>query len=66
VAYLLSYLGPLVDAPWMEDLSPFHWYIGGRPLSTGFDWSGLGLLAALALVAALGGAASFTRRDLMV
>lgn len=65
-AYVLSYLGPLVEAPWMETLSPFHWYIGGQPLSTGFDWAGLGLLAALALVAALGGAVFFTRRDLMV
>lgn len=64
-AYLLSYLGPLVDAPWMEDVSPFHWYIGAEPLSTGFDWPGLALLAALALVAALAGALVFTKRDLM-
>jgi ABC-2 type transport system permease protein len=65
-AYLLSYLSPIAEAPWMERISPFHWYIGAEPLATGVDWSGLGLLAALAVLAAVGGAAAFERRDLMV
>jgi ABC-2 type transport system permease protein len=65
-AYLLSYLGPLVEAPWMESISPFHWYIGAEPLSTGFDWPGLALLAALSLFAALTGAIAFIKRDLVV
>lgn len=65
-AYLLNYLSPIAEAPWMEKISPFHWYIGAEPLATGFDWPGLALLAALAVLAALGGAVSFARRDLMV
>lgn len=65
-SYLLSYLSPIAEAPWMEQLSPFHWYIGAEPLATGFDGPGLALLAALAVLAALGGAVSFARRDLMV
>jgi ABC-2 type transport system permease protein len=65
-AYLLSYLSPIAEAPWMERISPFHWYIGAEPLATGVDWPGLGLLAALAVLAAVGGAAAFDRRDLMV
>ncbi|MFI7481911.1 ABC transporter permease subunit [Kocuria sp. M1R5S2] len=66
VSYVLSYLGPLVKAPWMERLSPFHWYIGAEPLETGFDLPGLALLAALATAAAMGGALAFVRRDVMV
>lgn len=65
-AYLLSYLSPIAEAPRMENLPPFHGYIGAEPLATGSDRPGLALLAALAVLAALGGAASSTRRDLMV
>ena len=66
VAYVLSYLAPLVDQPWMDTVSPFSWYTGEDPLLTGVDWSGLGLLAGLAVVAALGGLVPFGRRDLHV
>lgn len=66
VAYVLSYLSPLVDQPWMADVSPFSWYIGDDPLLTGFDWPGLGLLTMLAVVAAVVGWSGFRRRDLMV
>ncbi|KUG57280.1 MULTISPECIES: ABC transporter permease subunit [Kocuria] len=65
-SYLLSYLSPIAEAPWMEQISPFHWYIGAEPLATGFDGPGLALLAALAVLVALGGAVAFARRDLMV
>ena len=50
----------------MERVSPYHWYGGSDPLATDFDWTGLGLLAALATVAVVAGAVSFRRRDLMV
>ena len=66
LAYVFSYLSPLVDQEWMATVSPFDWYVGGDPLIAGFDWVGLGLLAALAGVAALAGWPRFRRRDLMV
>ena len=42
--YLFSYIGPLIDVPWMEIVSPFYWYVGNDPLLNGFDWGGLALL----------------------
>lgn len=66
LAFLFNYLGPLVPAQWMVEVSPFSWYIADDPVLTGFDWDGLGMLAALAGVAALGGWWRFRRRDLMV
>ena len=66
VAYLFNYLSSLVNAPWMESLSPFSWYIGNDPLINGFDGGGLALLAALAIVAGVGGWVPFRRRNLMV
>ncbi len=66
VAYVLSYLAPLVDQPWMDSVSPFAWYAGEDPLLTGVDWPGLGLLAGLAVVAALAGLVPYGRRDLHV
>lgn len=65
-AYLFSYIGPLIDAPWMETVSPFSWYVGNDPLVNGFDWGGLALLAALAVAAAVAGLWRFGRRDLKV
>ena len=66
LAYLMSYLGPLADADWMDQVSPYGWYIAEQPLRNGFDWSGLGLLLTLAVVAALAGWGRFRRRDLLV
>jgi ABC-2 type transport system permease protein len=67
VAYLGSYLGPLVDgAGWLKTVSPYDWYIGEDPLTTGFDPAGLGLLAALTLLCVVAGLLGFRRRDLGV
>ena len=65
-AFLFNYLGPLVPARWMVDVSPFSWYIADDPVLHGFDWDGLGMLVALAALAVLGGWLGFRRRDLMV
>jgi ABC-2 type transport system permease protein len=67
LSYVLAYLGPLVEGgAWMEQLSPYHWYVGGDPLTDGVAWGGYGLLVALAVVAAVAGAVAFRRRDVMV
>lgn len=57
--YLLSALSPLAgELEWLGRLSALHYYLGNDPLRTGFDWTGLGVLAAAAaallLIAALG------------
>jgi ABC-2 type transport system permease protein len=67
LSYVLAYLGPLVDGgAWMEQLSPYHWYIGGDPLTEGVAWGGYGLLLALAALAGVAGLLRFRRRDVMV
>jgi ABC-2 type transport system permease protein len=65
-AYMLNAIGPTVDAPWMEMISPFAWFVGDQPLANGFDWAGLGLLALIPLFAGPVGLWVFQRRDLMV
>ncbi|WP_225755678.1 ABC transporter permease subunit [Actinotalea sp. Marseille-Q4924] len=67
LSYVLAYLGPLVEGgSWMEQLSPYHWYVGGDPLTEGVSAGGYGLLVALAVVAAVVGVIAFRRRDVMV
>lgn len=67
LSYVLAYLGPLVEGgAWMERLSPYHWYVGGDPLTEGVVWGGYGLLLALAAVAGVVGVLVFRRRDVMV
>jgi ABC-2 type transport system permease protein len=66
LAYVFNAIGPTVDQEWMASVSPFGWYLGGRPLFDGFDVAGLLQLAAIPVVAGAAGLWRFTRRDLMV
>lgn len=50
----------------MTAVSPFSWYLDPNPLAEGFDPGGLALLAAVPVLAALVGLATFDRRDVMV
>lgn len=65
VAYLanalLSLGGDLSRWAWV---SPFDWYLGGEPLTRGFDWAGITLLGALAAVLLGVAVVLFDRRDL--
>lgn len=65
VAFMLDAIGPTVEAEWMTAISPFSWFLEGRPLFTGVDWSDLALLAAVPVVATIGAVVGFTRRDLL-
>jgi ABC-2 type transport system permease protein len=65
-AFFLYGFAPVIEQiEWTQVLSPFWWYLGGRPLSDGFDVMFLGLAAAILvlLAAAMWG---FERRDVSV
>jgi len=66
LAFMFDALGPVIDAGWMTDISPFSWYMGGVPLINGFDLRGLALLALVPIVSAAAGLLFFRHRDLMV
>jgi ABC-2 type transport system permease protein len=65
-AYIADAIGPLVGGDLVTAVSPWSWYLANDPLREGFDPAGFGLLAALALVAALAGLVRMQRRDLGV
>lgn len=65
LAYLANSVFPQVAAlDWTPTISPFHWYLGGDPLTNGVQWGGVAALAITAAVLAAAGTARFTRRDL--
>ena len=67
LSFVANAIGPLVDGlGWLSTISPWTWYIGGDPLFEGFDWGGLALLAALAVVAGAAGLLRYRQRDLGV
>lgn len=66
LSFVLDALGPMVDLGWMQSVSTFSWYVADQPLSNGWDWSGIGLLALVPVAFGLLGMRVFERRDLMV
>jgi ABC-2 type transport system permease protein len=65
LAYLANSVFPQVAAlEWTRAASPFHWYLGGDPLTNGVQWSGVALLLATTLALLAAGTLLFTRRDL--
>jgi ABC-2 type transport system permease protein len=65
LAYLANSVFPQVAAlRWTQTLSPFHWYLGGDPLTNGVQWPGALALAGTTVVLAAVGTVLFTRRDL--
>lgn len=63
-AYALNGFAPKIGAEWLQNLTPFHYYIGGEPLKNGFQPLDAAVLAAATLLAMAVGAWRFTRRDL--
>jgi membrane protein DedA with SNARE-associated domain len=58
-------IAPLVgSSAWLADVSPFGWYLGEEPLTSGWDPGGLALLAIVPVVAAVIALVGFDRRDL--
>ena len=64
--YMLSAIGPMVDAGWMTAISPWSWYIQNSPLINGWDVKGLLLLTLIPITAGVVGLTFFRKRDLMV
>ena len=65
LAYLANSVFPQVDAlSWTRSASPFHWYLGGDPISHGIQWGGVAALLATTVILVAAGTALFTRRDL--
>lgn len=66
-SYMANAIAPMAEgAEWLEAVSPFSWYLGGDPLTSGVDPLGYGLLVVLTVVAIGVGLAAFDRRDLGV
>jgi len=64
MAYLANGIGPQIQGgAWMETVSPWGWYLGNDPLMNGWDLPGLGLLAAVAVVAVPLALVTFANRD---
>lgn len=64
-AFFINGLAPLVSALEIpQKLSPFFWFLDSKPLSNGFDWTGLGLLALTTLVFFILAIWAFRRRDI--
>lgn len=64
LAYALhAFAGPLGLAA-AANLSPFHHYLAGEPLLSGFQWTHTAVLAGTTAVLVLVGTLRFTRRDI--
>ena len=67
LTYLANSLGPTVDViAWTQDLSPFHYYSGGRPLANGLQVADALVLAGTSLVLVAIAVVGFRRRDIGV
>jgi len=66
-SYMANAIAPMTEgADWLTAVSPFSWYLGGDPLTSGVDPLGYGLLIGLTVVAIGLGLVAFDRRDLGV
>lgn len=65
VSYIANAIAPSVSgAEWLEQVSPFGWYLAGEPLVAGFDVVGSALLVALTVAFVVLGVVVHGRRDL--
>lgn len=66
-SFMANALAPLVEGGgWLENVSPFAWYLAGEPLRNGIDWAGFGGLLAITVVSLAVALPIFGRRDLGV
>ncbi|MGB7981996.1 MAG: ABC transporter permease subunit [Candidatus Nanopelagicales bacterium] len=63
VFHVMNALASLDDS-WWGALSPFHYYLGSDPLTTGMDWGNAAVLAVLTIALIALAFPAFDRRDL--
>jgi ABC-2 type transport system permease protein len=63
IFHVMNAIGELNDAAW-ANWSPFHYYLGGDPLTNGMPWDHAALLAALVALLLAVAVPAFQRRDL--
>ncbi|HET6686380.1 MAG TPA: ABC transporter permease subunit [Jiangellaceae bacterium] len=63
IFHVMNAIGELNDAAW-ANWSPFHYYLGGDPLTNGMPWDHAALLAALVVLLLAVAVPAFQRRDL--
>ncbi len=67
LTYIADAIGAIVpDVGWLTAVSPWSWYLGEDPMTTGLDPVGFTSLAVLAAVTAVLAVVIFERRDLCV
>lgn len=65
LGFLVNGFAPLVDAvEWLKYLSPFHYYEGSDPISSGIDPGDLAVMLAATALLTAAAAVLFRRRDL--
>lgn len=66
-SYLANTLGPSVDwLEWTQQVSPFHWFSGGAPLSNGWQLGDAAILLGASVVLVAIAVVGFARRDVAV
>jgi ABC-2 type transport system permease protein len=63
IFHVMNAIGELNDAAW-ANWSPFHYYLGGDPLTNGMPWDHAALLVALVALLLAVAVPAFQRRDL--
>jgi ABC-2 type transport system permease protein len=67
LTYLASGVFPQIEGlAWTRDLSPWHWYLGGEPLTNGLQAGASLLLLGVTVVLVAAGTWRFNRRDVAV
>ena len=65
--YFGNNLAPQVHGlGWAQRLSPFYWYLSGKPLVNGLDLAGCAIMLGVAVVCAAAGLVRFRQRDTAV
>jgi ABC-2 type transport system permease protein len=65
--FMANVLSPIIEgAGWLENVSPFGWYLGGDPLNEGIDPIGFGALLAVTLLTLAVSIPIHARRDVGV